>query len=146
MSAPVSMKYGRVRNYYGGEFVESKAAAEAMLDQLRHEDGFAGIAEAKDDRAPKISVAEQICRDRGANRADSDRPSRASTQCYDGTGGYAGGGPEHRDPIGYDKQGKAQPRRPEIRDANDDGEPKRADPPPCSIGTPHKTRSPSDVQ
>src|SRR6478672_1930962 len=26
MSAPVSMKYGRVRNYYGGEFVESKAA------------------------------------------------------------------------------------------------------------------------
>jgi malonate-semialdehyde dehydrogenase (acetylating)/methylmalonate-semialdehyde dehydrogenase len=26
MSAPVSMKYGRVRNYYGGEFVESKSA------------------------------------------------------------------------------------------------------------------------
>jgi methylmalonic acid semialdehyde dehydrogenase len=25
MSAPVSMKYGRVRNYYGGEFVESKS-------------------------------------------------------------------------------------------------------------------------
>lgn len=25
MSAPMSMKYGRVRNYYGGEFVESKA-------------------------------------------------------------------------------------------------------------------------
>ena len=26
MSAPVSMKYGRVRNYYGGEFVESKSS------------------------------------------------------------------------------------------------------------------------
>src|SRR5947209_20384064 len=25
MSAPVSMKYGRVRNYYGGGFVESKS-------------------------------------------------------------------------------------------------------------------------
>jgi malonate-semialdehyde dehydrogenase (acetylating)/methylmalonate-semialdehyde dehydrogenase len=26
MSAPMSMKYGRVRNYYGGEFVESRAS------------------------------------------------------------------------------------------------------------------------
>src|SRR5262249_49298897 len=128
------------------QFVECKAAAEAMLDQRRHEDRFPGIAEAKDGRAPKVSVAEQICRDRGAHRADSDRPSRASTQCYDGTGGYAGGGPEHRDPIGYDEQGKAQPRRPKIRDANDDGESKRTEPPARNIGTPCETRSPSDVQ
>src|SRR5215470_15063271 len=37
MSAPKSMKYGRVRNYYGGEFVESTATE--WLDVVSPLDG-----------------------------------------------------------------------------------------------------------
>jgi hypothetical protein len=80
--------------------VESEAAAKAALDQLRREHGFARIAETEDAGTPNISVAEQIRHDCRGDRARGNGPSRAPPERNDRPGGYAGGGPEHRDAVG----------------------------------------------
>src|SRR5690348_13494079 len=114
------------------EAVELEALSEAILDHRGGEHGFACISDAEDARAPEIAITQQISGGVSDDHSRSDRPSRARPKRDERARRDAGGGPKHRDPVGLREERKAQPRRGEIGDADQQGERpwRRGDPAP----------------
>src|SRR5262249_5335278 len=116
------------------QIVKGECATKPALDQPRHQNRFARVANALEQRGPNVSVAHEVGSDGGRNHADRDGNTHAPTPNDENTGSKAGGGPNSRHVLGLGEQGKAKPRCQKIHDSDGACHPERSYPPPRSAG------------
>ncbi len=111
---------GRSQPEHIAQPVETERRAEIALDQPRNEHRFACVAQAENECAPDVTVAQDIGHDGRDYRPRDDRHPCYWSNADQRAHRDARGRPENRDTVGLGEQGKAEPRGKEVSDAHRD--------------------------